>query len=130
MGKIEYSEKVLSKSFTGESSKKAYLKACKWLATNIVAHADELGKFSYEIEKTGDESQLPTVTLTINAVLDENHVRERNCIICREAHSAFFLNDACNCSSCNANAYTKRLDDIISQKVKMMKEKLKNRGLI
>lgn len=127
MNKIEYSEKVLSKRFVGENFKQAYMKACKWLATNIIAHEDELGKMSYEISKEVNESQLPTVVLIINAIMDESEARERNCIICREAHSAFFLNDACNCSSCNANAYTRRLDDMIKVKVSSIRSKLKER---
>ena len=121
---IKYCKKIFEKSFTGESTKQAYLKACKFYSSKFIARGDEFGEVSCRFIKE-TSSQLPTITLKVYAMLSETELREKNCTICREAHSSFFLNNSYSCAECHASAYLKRLDTAMEKKELMCKEKRK-----
>lgn len=120
---MKYNEEAFSKSFTDEKRKVAYLDACKWLASNIISKEDELCEFTFKI-KEDKEAELPTFKLILYVTLDEKELRNRHCNICKEAHSAFFINNKVDCNSCNASAYQKRMEDMIKQKRLFLKGKL------
>ena len=123
---MQYTERVFSKKIVGKNKKETYLKACKWLATNVISKKAELGNFTYSIDDDTDgNGQLPTFKISIYVSLNEKELRERNCIICRQAHSTFFMNESCNCGSCNATAYQKRMDEMIKSKKVFFAGKLK-----
>lgn len=112
---IRYSKEFYKKTFIGETMKDAYLKACKWYATNVM-HKDELHNVQVEFEKLSGE-QLPTVVIHLFAVLSENELRDRFCKICRESHSMFYMNQTVNCNKCEAKAYQTRTDDMLRVKL-------------
>lgn len=124
---ITYSKEFFEKKFTADTMKSAYLKACKWYATNVLSKA-ELKNVQVEFEKEKDEQKSPTVTIHLFAVLNEEELRERHCKICREFHSSFFINTQFNCDKCDTKAYQRRADDMIGIKVSYYKEVIAKRA--
>lgn len=122
MGKLFYSKQFYSKTFGGVSTKEAYLKACKWYATNIIAE----GKFKnvsveYKKEKCGN-----AVTIVIYTLMPEKEVLDIHCENCRSMHSSFFMNEDTNCNRCSAISFHKRLENKISVTIDYYKSILKN----
>ena len=118
-----YSENYFRKSFVGSSFKDAYLKACKWVSTNVISK-DELARNTMVHYKKETESQLPTITVTLFAITNEAEIRQKQCEVCKETHSLFYLNKNYDCNKCNANAYQRREDDMIKRKKEFCIERL------
>ena len=113
---LKYSEEFMSKKFIAETMKAAYMKAVKWVASNVISKV-ELKEVLVSYEKTEDEeNQLPTIVVHLSAGLSENELRERHCKICKEFHGLFFINENCNCAWCNTKAYQRRTDEMIKTK--------------
>lgn len=109
--------KYYKKRFVGSSTKEAYLNACKWVASNVI-RIDELARnTSIKYIKEEADEQLPTITVILYAIVNEDEIRERHCKLCKETHSLFFINENCNCSWCNTSAYGRRCDDFLKKKV-------------
>ena len=123
---ITYSKEFFKKKFISDTMKSAYMNACKWYATNVLSK-DELHHVQVEYEKGYDEQQLPTVTIHLFAVLDEETLRERHCKICRETSSLFYMHTNSNCNKCEANAYQRRTDDMLRVKIEYYKELISKR---
>ena len=121
-GLTKFAEKILTKEFTHKDSKDAYLKACRWLAVNVVPQV-ELRNVMYEIHKVND-SQLPTFRIIIYATFDEKEMREDHCSICKQFHESFFLREKCQCDRCELKAYQKRADTVLSHRRSFIKDKL------
>lgn len=86
------------------SVKEAYLKACKWVAKNVLTNEklkDVL--VEYKIEKTKAE-----VTLILHCFLESEDERKRYCSMCKEFHESVFTNCSYNCNNCNLIALNKR----------------------
>lgn len=105
---MEHSTKFYSKTFSGSSMKEAYLKACKWVATNILAD-DEISKdVMWKITKSKD---LPTVVLDLyGTVNDAEHVKQF-CSSCKQFHTLFYINQQQNCNNCNMMAYRSQAEE-------------------
>lgn len=112
---MKYAEKIFRKRFSAERSKDAFLKAAEWLAKNVISKKDEIGDFTFGIEKVKDSEQ-PTFELTLYVSLDEKEVMERHCKICEEVHKLFYVNEENNCNSCSVKAYRKRMEEAIKIK--------------
>lgn len=125
---IRYSEKFYSKKFSDEESKKAYLKACKWLAKYVLSKP-EFKQVEFGIEKVQGKSGENTNTfeLSLYAVLPEEELKERHCEICRETHKSFFISEETNCNWCKVGAYQRRADSIISIKAGYYRDCLERR---
>lgn len=122
---IKYSEEFMKKSFVDETMKKAYLKAAKWVASNVISKV-ELKEVLVSYEKIEDEeNQLPTIVVHLSVSLSEKELREKNCKICKEFHGLFFINENCNCSWCKAKAYQARTDEMIKSKKSYYSSKMK-----
>ena len=122
---LNLSEKIYARKFRGTNTKEAYLKACRWLAINVISK-DELNRnITYNFQKVdNDPTQLPTIELKIQITIDESIAKERHCEICRETHSSFFINEHYNCNECKLSAYHKRCNHLINQKKLYVKELL------
>lgn len=120
---VTYSKKFFEIKFTSDTMKAAYLRACKWYATNVLSK-DELHNVQVEFIKGQDEQQFPTVTICLYAALNEEELRERHCKICRETHGLFYANNNFNCNRCDVNAYQRRADDILRVKTEYYREML------
>lgn len=105
---ILVADKVMKISFEDEDSKAAYLKACKWLASNIISKV-EVGEMLYQVVKVKD-TDLPTFEVRLYISLDEGEFVKSTCDRCREFHSLFYLNQQFNCDACNMQAYRKQLE--------------------
>lgn len=110
MKKAAYSKEFFSREFVAETMKDAYLKACKWYATNVLSKA-ELHEVQVEFEKGQNEQQFPTITIHLFTALNEETVHEKHCKICRESHTLFYVNQQLDCNRCNAMAYRSRMED-------------------
>jgi len=118
--KVKYAVEFACKTFEGKNQKDAYLKGMKWYATNVLAR-DELHKVQISVEKIVPNA----IKLHMYVAIDEQEVREQQCSICKEAHRTLFWNGNYNCSSCNVNAYCKRLEDKIKTARYWCQEKIK-----
>lgn len=120
MKPITYSKEFFKMKFSADTMKEAYMKACKWYATNVLSK-DELHNVQIEFEKGHDEQQYPTITIHLFATLDEIQLRERHCEICRETRW-LFKDKTYDCNKCEANAYQQRTDDMLQVKINYYKE--------
>lgn len=120
---IEYTERFYSKQFTAQDMKEAYLKACKWYATNVLSK-DELHNVHVEFEK---DKQFPTVTIHLYAVLGEDELQAEHCKICKEFSSSFFIHETVDCRRCTMLGYCNRQKSKMAVKVAYYKECLKRR---
>ena len=123
MKSITYSKEFFNIKFSADKMKDAYLKACKWYATNVLSK-DELHEVQVEFEKGFDEQQYPTITIHLFVTLSEEELRERHCNICREFHSLFYINQQHNCNKCDVKAYQQRADETLNTKVNYYKERI------
>lgn len=122
---MEFTKKIYSRVFIGKNRKDAYLKACKWYATNIIKNSNEFGELMHSIKEEKLEDGVPRYRLDVFVVLNEKDVRNVHCRICQESHSSFFLNKTVNCNSCSYKAYLNRLDNMIEEKRSNVNEKMK-----
>ena len=125
MAEVKYSKEFFKKKFTAETMKEAYMKAVKWYATNVISK-DELHSVQIEFEKVKD-SEFPTITMHLHAVLSEDELRERYCKLCKESHSMFYMNSNYNCNRCEAKAYQARTDDMLRVKLEYYRELISKR---
>lgn len=85
-----YASKLYQKVFRGNKSKDTYLKACGWLAQNVVSDQQINNNVTYTIEKGyDDESGVYLYTVTLFAKLNKEDIKNRHCGICRELMVAF-----------------------------------------
>lgn len=121
---LKFIREYAKKTFEANSHKEAYIKAIKWIASNIISDS-ELHNTIISYEKSyNKESQLPVIIVHLNVSLEEKEHRDNNCKICKEVHSLFFMNEETNCAWCKAIAYQKRLDDLIKSKRSYYRERL------
>lgn len=115
------SEKVKEKVFHGTNTKEAYLKACKWYATNFIS-ISENKNLSCTFEKVKcKNSMVCSIKLTVYVMFDENEVLQKNCEICNEANKLFYIRGNKNkCDSCKVNPYRERM----KERLKRLKEGL------
>lgn len=121
----KYSEEVYSLTFADKTMKGAYLKACKWYASNVLSK-DELHGIFAEYVKGGDK-QYPTVTIHLYTSIEEADIKAHHCAICKETHSTFFINENTNCAWCNTDAFERRIKEQLKVKSNLIKDKLNRR---
>ena len=112
-------EKAKEQIFTDTSMKGAYLKACKWLSSNVLA-VNNSRNIVYNIEKQKPvELGKYSVKLTLYVMAEESEIKERMCNICEECSSMMYLSsNKHKCESCKVNPYRRRLQE----KLKLVKE--------
>jgi len=108
------------KEFSDDEPKKAYMKAAKWAATNIVSK--DMDKVLWKIEKVKD-ANIPTFILLIYCEVDTKELFEQRCKACKAFHSSFYINQEFNCDRCNAKGY----DLGIKEKLKIVKQYYKEK---
>lgn len=99
---INITEKFFEVEFKDESSKQAYLQACKWLATNMVSKV-EVG-ILYKIVKKID-ADLPTFKVELYCSLELSKLKKEFCTRCKEFHKSFYINQEYNCNACKLKAF-------------------------
>jgi uncharacterized paraquat-inducible protein A len=119
------SQKFYEKDFIDEtSSKEAYLKACTWVAKNILAKTSkvEASKVTWKIYNVTKD--LPTFRLELFVSYEEEEVSTQMCSVCKELHSSFFINENFNCDRCNKEAYRKKINTKLTTGCTWFKEQL------
>lgn len=119
MGKMFYTQQFGKKTFRGTSTKDAYMNACKWYASNVIAK-DKLHHIQAEYIKEKDGS----VTMVLYASLPEEEAMEQHCKCCKEMHHSFFINEDTHCDRCSAISFQKRLKQKMLIKLEYCKEML------
>jgi len=115
--------KIYEQIFTAGDYKSAYLKACKWYASNVLARNNS-ECISEHIEKIKGN---PSVRLILYIIIDVDIIQEKHCEICEEMRGAFFINGNKHaCESCALPPFKKR----ICSKLKSIEQSLKEREIV
>ena len=107
-----YIHEIYSRKFKAEDSKRAYLKACKFIASTILSEKSkvEASKVVWDVHKEEDDGDdLPTFLLTIYFKFDDTVFKSQTCQACKEFHKSFYINTDFNCSRCNKIGYEKNV---------------------
>lgn len=119
-----YIEKFYERDFKAESSKDAYLKACKFVASNVISKGSkvEVTKVTWDVVHVeNSEGDLPTFRLTLYYKFDDTQFMQQSCDACKQFHKSFFINENYNCSRCNKIGY----ENNIKQKLMIGSEYIK-----
>ena len=108
---MKYILPFYEREFKAKDSKEAYLKACKFVASNVISENSkvEATKVTWNVQKVKNDEGLPTFLLTLNYVFDDTEFMEQTCNACKEFHKSFFINENFNCSRCNKVGYEKNI---------------------
>lgn len=121
---MQYIQKFYERKFRAQDSKEAYLKACKFVASNIISKGSrvEASKVTWDITKADEtEEDLPTFQLSLYYKFDDTEFMAQTCNACKEFHKSFFINENFNCNRCNKVGYEKS----VSQKLMVGAEYLR-----
>lgn len=124
-----YIEKFYERNFKAKKSKDAYLKACKFVASNIVSKGSkvEVTKVTWDITRVETkEDDLPTFRLSLYYKFDDTDLMKQSCKACKEFHKSFFINEDYNCSRCNKIGYKKNVEQKLSIASEYFKKILDN----
>ena len=107
---MEYIKKFYERDFKSDDSKKAYLKACKFVASNIISKGSkvEVSKVTWDVVRV--EGDLPTFRLTLYYKFDDKEFMKQTCDACKKFHKSFFINENFNCNRCNKVGYEKNIE--------------------
>ena len=113
-----YIEKFYERSFRAESPKEAYMKACKFVASNVISKGSkvEAKEITWDVSRVDAEKgeSLPTFRLTLYYKFDDTEFMKMTCQACKEFHKSFFINENFNCSKCNKVGYEKNVRQAMS----------------
>ena len=127
---MQYISEFYKRDFKAETSKDAYLKACKFVASNIISEDSkvEASKVTWTVQKVDnpDKSSLPTFRLTLFYTFDDSKLMKMTCDACKEFHKSFFINENFNCNRCNKVGYEKNVKKSLSIGVEHIKKVLDN----
>jgi pantothenate kinase len=112
------------KEFSANESKKAYLKACKWVANNVVNKESDIGETFWKIYKTFEDKDKTTFRLDLYCMLDAKDEKYRFCKACKEHHSSFYSNNVYNCNECKMITYVDRIEARLDIKEQYRKERM------
>lgn len=100
-------EELKKLTFEDRDNKKAYLNACKWIASNIIAK--ELKHVTYSITKDNSVSH-GKVVVTLYVTADEGKIKENMCSVCKEfARNMWLSENKYRCEVCKVGAYRNRI---------------------
>ena len=105
-----YIQKFYERDFKDEDPKKAYLKASKFVASNIISKGSkvEVSKVTWDVVRV--EGDLPTFRLTLYYKFDDTDFMKQTCDSCKQFHKSFFINENFNCNRCNKVGYEKNIE--------------------
>lgn len=108
---MQYIQKFYERRFRADNAKDAYLRACKFVASNVISEASkvEASKVTWDVTRDKDEKGLPTFLLTLYYKFDDTEFMKQTCEACKQFHKSFFINEDFNCSRCNKVGYEKNV---------------------
>lgn len=118
-----HSIKFYEQTFKAQERKNAYLKACKWLASNVLSKA-EIGDILFNIEED-KESSSPAFKLELYCSIDEKDSVNDFCNTCKKFHKSFFINESYNCDRCNMKTFEARMKEKLIVKQAYRAERLR-----
>lgn len=120
-----YIQKFYERKFRAEDAKEAYLRACKFVASNIISKGSkvEVSKVTWDVVRIEEES-LPTFQLSLYYKFDDTDFMERTCNACKQFHSSFFINENFNCNRCNKVGYEKNVSQKLAIGAEYLRQKL------
>lgn len=109
---MECIKKFYERKFRAQDSKEAYLRACKFVATNIISEGSkvEASKVVWDVIKIKEDEDLPTFQLSLYYKFDDTEFMNQTCNACKEFHKSFFINENYNCNRCNKVGYEKNVN--------------------
>lgn len=125
---MKYIQKFYERNFIADDSKSAYLKACKFVASNIISDGSkvEADKVTWKVDKVESDKGLPTFKLTLFYTFDDDEFMEKTCKACKDFHKSFFINENYNCDRCNKIGYAKNIQNKLLIGSEYYKKKLDN----
>jgi hypothetical protein len=114
--------KLFSKVFSGSSSKDAYTKMFKWIATEMMPTVD-MKKVTFSFSKVKN-ADCPQIELVAYATFDDSENIKSICARCQEFHRLFYINAQFNCDKCNMMGYRSRMEDDLKIAKKCRKEEM------
>lgn len=117
---MQISKKVITKEFSDEKSKQAYLKACKWLAKHIYSKDEFAENFTVKVVKA--DSEFPTFEVSVYLTKNERDLRLEHCKKCKNIHSFFYSPEGVRCDRCEYLAFKKNVESEIKNKIDFYKE--------
>lgn len=121
-----HGKRVFQKTFTDETPKAAYLKACKWLAKNVYSKPSLSEHVAVNIVKLQEKE--PSFLITVYAVEDEKEIKDNFCNRCKVLQNTFYNNASPNCLECKMNAITKEFDKQLCSKYDFIKKVLEGKN--
>ena len=98
-----YSQKVKSYTFSGSSTREAYIKACSYLM-NILT-SNKFKNASFKIDKIEEKEENIYITASIYTNLGLNAEQSHYCKTCKGINSSSFIHDKRTCSKCKLKAF-------------------------
>ena len=125
---MQYIQKFYERRFRADNAKEAYLRACKFVASNVISEASkvEATKVTWDVTKVKDDDGLPTFLLTLYYKFDDTEFMKQTCEACKQFHKSFFINEDFNCSRCNKIGYEKNIQQKLSIASEHFKKVLDN----
>ena len=123
---MEYIQKFYEREFRDEDPKKAYLKASKFVASNIISKGSkvEVSKVTWDVVRV--DGDLPTFRLTLYYKFDDTKFMEQTCEACKQFHKSFFINENFNCNRCNNVGYEKNIEQKLTIGADYLRQLLDN----
>ncbi len=121
-------QKFHEELFWAKESKKAYLRACRWIAENVVGKLEEIGETTYKIIKTkykkDEETKYPAFVVELYCTINEKELRTDYCNLCKSFHRSVFISTNFDCSKCNLIGYMERVEGKVKIIQKRKKQKI------
>lgn len=106
-------ELIKKKEFKGPTMKGAYLEACKWVSTNIIAK-NNCHNVTYRMYKKKQSLLENIIEVEIYAYVEEEEVLTHHCDICKElARGLYMKENRFRCEVCKIEPFMKRLKERI-----------------
>lgn len=105
-----YIRKFYERDFVSKDPKQAYLKASKFVASNVISKGSkvEVSKVTWDIVRI--KGDLPTFHLTLYYKFDDSEFMKQTCNSCKEFHKSFFINENYDCNRCKKVGYEKQIE--------------------
>lgn len=124
----QYTEYIGEKEFVDIDSKKAYLSACKWLATNVYSKPDYAQHIVTEIQKIQNKKGTKfKFVVKLYCMVNESEERRKYCLKCQEMASILYSVNPPKCEECRMFGYRAKLqNEIVNMKKFLVEGVFKN----
>lgn len=126
MGRVVDSIKavpLMSKRFSDDTAKGAYMKAMRWYAESVLNDDDLNGGVIMEFERDRKKN-FPTYTLNLYISVEMAGGIEQYCRCCREVEASMIGDGKPDCGSCKLIGYDRQSDEKLK-----IKKKVKSKGI-